>query len=182
MSSGHVSKPTCLTFPIPLLCIPQCLNSDARYFGHYTVVVLFAHLQAMYYVIFYITVIFTHTVYVTFGKIKKKCVVVNVNKLQLSYGLHIMVQLSAAGKSSHISGFNDPTISDGLVVIDLVDACKPGSINYELVRSPDDANDQVLLTQYIASFSTFNAFNDHFTVHVNLSTFTQLSTKLTVFV
>ena len=53
-----------------------------------------------------------------------------------------MIQLSAAEKSSRISGFNDPSISNGLVVIDLVDACKPGSINYDLVRNPD-ANDEV---------------------------------------
>ena len=47
-----------------------------------------------------------------------------------------LTQLSAAEKSTRINSFNDPRISDGLVVIDLVDACKPGSINYELVKSP----------------------------------------------
>jgi len=62
------------------------------------------------------------------------------------------VQLSAAEKSSRISGFNDPTISNGLVVIDLVDACKPGSINYDLVCSPD-ANDQVRLATQLSAIS-----------------------------
>ena len=53
-----------------------------------------------------------------------------------------MTQLSEAEKSSRISGFGDPSISNGLVVIDLVDACKPGSINYDLVKCPA-ADDQV---------------------------------------
>ena len=55
------------------------------------------------------------------------------------------MQLSAADKSTRISGFNDPRISDGLVVIDLVDACKPGSINYDLVKSPG-SDDEVGFT------------------------------------
>jgi len=56
-----------------------------------------------------------------------------------------MMQLLAAEKSSRISGFSDPTISNGLVVIDLVDACKPGSIDYDLVKHPT-ADDQVTLS------------------------------------
>jgi len=52
------------------------------------------------------------------------------------------MQLSAADKSTRINGFNDPRISDGIVVIDLVDACKPGSIDYDLVKSPS-SDDQV---------------------------------------
>ena len=55
------------------------------------------------------------------------------------------MQLLAAEKSSRISGFSDPTISNGLVVIDLVDACKPGSIDYDLVKHPT-ADDQVTLS------------------------------------
>ena len=51
-------------------------------------------------------------------------------------------QLSAADKTTRIGGFNDPRIADALVVIDLVDACKPGSIDYDVVKSPT-ADDQV---------------------------------------
>ena len=43
-------------------------------------------------------------------------------------------RLRKAGKKTSISGFNDPTIASGRVVIDLVDAIKPGSIKYELVK------------------------------------------------
>ena len=43
-------------------------------------------------------------------------------------------RLRKAGKKTSISGFNDPTIASGRVVIDLVDAIKPGSIKYDLVK------------------------------------------------
>jgi len=56
------------------------------------------------------------------------------------------MQLSAADKSTRINGFNDPRISDGIVVIDLVDACKPGSIDYDLVKSPSSDDQAGLFT------------------------------------
>ncbi|EZA48397.1 Plastin-3 [Ooceraea biroi] len=43
-------------------------------------------------------------------------------------------KLQAAGKTSSIKGFQDYAISDGKVVIDLIDAIKPGSVNYDLVK------------------------------------------------
>ena len=61
------------------------------------------------------------------------------------------MQLSAAEKSTRINGFNDPRISDGLVMIDLVDACKPGSIDYDLVKSPS-SDDQVAFAAQQSSF------------------------------
>ena len=39
-----------------------------------------------------------------------------------------------AGKSTHITGFNDPNISDSLALIDLVDAVRKGTIDYSLVK------------------------------------------------
>ncbi|PZC74332.1 hypothetical protein B5X24_HaOG207966 [Helicoverpa armigera] len=42
-------------------------------------------------------------------------------------------KLSAAGKSSSIRSFQDEVLADGKVVIDLIDAIKPGSINYDVV-------------------------------------------------
>jgi len=44
------------------------------------------------------------------------------------------VQLELAGKTTHITGFNDPTITDSLAVIDLVDAVRKGTIDYSLVK------------------------------------------------
>jgi plastin-3 len=61
-------------------------------------------------------------------------------------------KLSEAGKSTHISSFNDPSISDGLVVIDLVDAVRPGSIDYELVKTgTSDAGEKLENAQYAIS-------------------------------
>lgn len=44
-------------------------------------------------------------------------------------------KLQSGGKSSRITGFNDPGISDGRVIIDLVDTCKPGCIKYDNVKT-----------------------------------------------
>lgn len=44
-------------------------------------------------------------------------------------------KLQSAGKSGKIKSFQDPVISDAKVVIDLIDAISPGSINYDLVQS-----------------------------------------------
>jgi hypothetical protein len=49
-------------------------------------------------------------------------------------------KLEESGKSSRIKSFQDPNIADARPVIDLIDAIKPGTINYELVHphgSPD---------------------------------------------
>ena len=42
-------------------------------------------------------------------------------------------KLQAAGKETAIKSFQDSSISNAKVVLDLIDAIKPGSINYELV-------------------------------------------------
>lgn len=43
-------------------------------------------------------------------------------------------KLQEAGKTSSIKGFTDYAISDAKVVIDLIDAIKPGTVNYDLVK------------------------------------------------
>lgn len=53
--------------------------------------------------------------------------------------------LSAAGKSSSISGFKDPSIANSMPVIDLVDSIKPNSIKYELVNQGASLSDEVIL-------------------------------------
>ncbi|CAH4032720.1 plastin-2 [Pieris brassicae] len=42
-------------------------------------------------------------------------------------------KLQSAGKASSIRSFQDEVLADGKVVLDLIDAIKPGSINYDLV-------------------------------------------------
>lgn len=43
-------------------------------------------------------------------------------------------KLDAASKTSTMRSFQDSAIADGRVVLDLIDAIKPGSVNYELVK------------------------------------------------
>lgn len=47
----------------------------------------------------------------------------------------VNAKLKQCGKQSHIKSFQDSVISDARVVMDLIDAIKPGTINYELVKS-----------------------------------------------
>jgi plastin-3 len=43
-------------------------------------------------------------------------------------------KLNSAGKNSSIRSFQDSSIADAKVVIDLIDAIKPGAINYDLLK------------------------------------------------
>lgn len=43
-------------------------------------------------------------------------------------------KLESAGKKSSIRNFQDPHIADSKVVLDLIDAIKPGAVNYELIK------------------------------------------------
>lgn len=47
----------------------------------------------------------------------------------------VNTKLQNAGKTSSLKNFQDSTIADGKIVIDLVDSIKPGSINYDLVKT-----------------------------------------------
>ncbi|XP_076024556.1 plastin-3 [Genypterus blacodes] len=47
----------------------------------------------------------------------------------------IKKMLQEAGKTSTISSFKDKEISTSVVVVDLIDAIQPGSINYDLVKT-----------------------------------------------
>lgn len=44
-------------------------------------------------------------------------------------------KLASAGKTTSTRSFQDSAIADGKIVIDLIDAIKKGSINYDLVRT-----------------------------------------------
>jgi hypothetical protein len=43
-------------------------------------------------------------------------------------------KFETSGKESRISTFQDPRISTAIPLIDLIDAIKPGVINYELLQ------------------------------------------------
>lgn len=47
----------------------------------------------------------------------------------------VNTKLQNANKTSSIKSFQDPSIADARVVIDLIDAIKPGAINYDLVKT-----------------------------------------------
>jgi plastin-1 len=48
--------------------------------------------------------------------------------------------VAASGKSSNMQSFKDPTLRDAKFLIDLIDAIKPGSVDYELVTPGNNGN------------------------------------------
>jgi plastin-3 len=62
-------------------------------------------------------------------------------------------KLQAAKKATRITGFNDPSIGDSFALIDLVDACKPGSIKYELVKTGPMHQDKLDNAKYAISMA-----------------------------
>ncbi|XP_030381332.1 plastin-2 isoform X2 [Scaptodrosophila lebanonensis] len=65
----------------------------------------------------------------------------------------VNTRLSDAGKQSQLRNFNDPAIADGKIVIDLIDAIKEGSINYELVRTSGTEEDNLANAKYAISMA-----------------------------
>jgi len=57
-------------------------------------------------------------------------------------------KLQGAEKSSRVTSFQDSSISTGLPLIDLIDAIKPGCINYELVQQPDSEEEKIANAKY----------------------------------
>ncbi|XP_059058302.1 plastin-2 isoform X1 [Achroia grisella] len=62
-------------------------------------------------------------------------------------------KLQAAGKSSSIRSFQDEVLADGKVVIDLIDAIKPGSINYDLVLHGGTEEENLANAKYAISMA-----------------------------
>ncbi|XP_028399600.1 plastin-2-like [Dendronephthya gigantea] len=62
-------------------------------------------------------------------------------------------KLESAGKTSKISNFKDPSISTSLPVIDLVDAIKPGSINYDIVTAGKTDEEKLDNAKYALSMA-----------------------------
>ncbi|CAH0764800.1 unnamed protein product [Diatraea saccharalis] len=62
-------------------------------------------------------------------------------------------KLQAAGKTSAIRSFQDEVLADGKVVIDLIDAIKPGSINYDLVLPGGNEEENLANAKYAISMA-----------------------------
>ena len=59
-------------------------------------------------------------------------------------------KLETSGKESRINSFQDPKIASAIPIIDLIDAIKPGVINYELLQ--EGGNYEVLQSIIIKPF------------------------------
>ncbi|CAB3233164.1 unnamed protein product [Arctia plantaginis] len=62
-------------------------------------------------------------------------------------------KLNSAGKSTSIRSFQDEILADGKVVIDLIDAIKPGSINYDLVLPGNNDEERHANAKYAISMA-----------------------------
>ncbi|KAG5673573.1 hypothetical protein PVAND_003611 [Polypedilum vanderplanki] len=62
-------------------------------------------------------------------------------------------KLQTAGKETGIKNFQDSSISNAKVVLDLIDAIKPGSINYELVVEGEDFEEKLTNAKYAISMA-----------------------------
>merc|ERR1719312_688473 len=61
--------------------------------------------------------------------------------------------MESAGKESRISSFQDSKISSALPVIDLIDAIKPGVINYELLQEGGNYEEDLANAKYALSMA-----------------------------
>lgn len=62
-------------------------------------------------------------------------------------------KLRKAGKKTSIKSFSDPSISEGLVIIDLVDAIKKGCIKYDLVTPGKTEEEKLSNAKYVISMA-----------------------------
>ncbi|XP_049845452.1 plastin-3-like [Schistocerca gregaria] len=62
-------------------------------------------------------------------------------------------KLSQARKKSTLKNFQDSSLADARVVIDLIDAIKPGTINYDLVREGGTEEDNLANAKYAISMA-----------------------------
>jgi len=60
-------------------------------------------------------------------------------------------KVSGAGKSRKIDGFKDKNLADSLFIMDLLGACRPESIDWNLVNSGQTDQDKLLNAQYAIS-------------------------------
>ncbi|KAB0800212.1 hypothetical protein PPYR_05952 [Photinus pyralis] len=65
----------------------------------------------------------------------------------------VNAKLENASKKSSINNFQDSSIKDATVVIDLIDSIKPGAINYDLVRTGGSDEDNLANAKYAISMA-----------------------------
>ncbi|GLH06734.1 Filamin-A [Gryllus bimaculatus] len=65
----------------------------------------------------------------------------------------VNTKLSQAGKKSSLKSFQDPSVADATVVIDLIDSIKPGTINYDLVKIGGSEEDNLANAKYAISMA-----------------------------
>ena len=61
-------------------------------------------------------------------------------------------KLSSAGKTSSIRSFQDSSVRSAMVIVDLVDAIKPGTINYDLMKMEGGDEVRYALKLYLNSY------------------------------
>lgn len=57
-------------------------------------------------------------------------------------------KLESSGKQSRIKSFQDSSIADARPVLDLIDAIKPGTINYELIQHGSPEVNELIFTTF----------------------------------
>ncbi|OWF37322.1 plastin-3-like [Mizuhopecten yessoensis] len=62
-------------------------------------------------------------------------------------------KMSAEGKKSHVRSFNDQALSNGRIVLDLIDSIKPGSIKWDIVKEGEEDEDKKLNCKYAISMA-----------------------------
>ncbi|XP_050425977.1 plastin-3 [Adelges cooleyi] len=62
-------------------------------------------------------------------------------------------KLSGANKQTTLKGFQDQGLSDGRIVIDLIDSIKPGTINYDVVKDGGEQEDKLANAKYAISMA-----------------------------
>lgn len=65
-------------------------------------------------------------------------------------------KLKSAGKKTFINSFQDPVISDSRVICDLIDAIKPGSIRYDLLKTENTYEAKMDNARYAVSIARKN--------------------------
>jgi len=60
-------------------------------------------------------------------------------------------KVSSAGKNTRMEGFKDKSLFNSLFIMDLLWACQPDSVNYDLIRSGANDEDRMLNAQYAIS-------------------------------
>jgi len=60
-------------------------------------------------------------------------------------------KVSEAGKSTRMDSFKDKSLANSIFIMDLLYACQPESVNYDLVTSGNSDEEKMLNAQYAIS-------------------------------